>query len=79
MVNEFRFLPPSHGSVNEKLYDLKAFPLDWILALSFCPSPEGSGSHVERLVIFLIEKLLNDTPSVPVRPIPPPKPAESSS
>ena len=27
----------------------------------------------------LIEKLLNVTPNVPVKPIPPPKPAESSS
>lgn len=79
MVNELRFLPPNQGSVNEKLYDLKALPLDCILALNFCPSPDGNGSQVDRLVIFFIEKLLKETPNVPVRPIPPPKPADSSN
>ena len=54
-------------------------PFDWIRALSFCPLPEGRGSQVLFLKILSSEKLLNVIPRVPVRPIPPPKPAESSS
>ena len=79
MVNELRFLPPNQGSVNDTLYERKALPFDCILALNFCPSPDGSGSQVERLVIFFIEKLLKETPNVPVKPIPPQKPADNSS
>ena len=47
--------------------------------LSFCPSPEGSGSQLLALFIFLREKLLNVKPNVPVSPIPPPKPADKFS
>src|SRR3954471_21207163 len=78
-VNEFLFLPPNQGSVNEKLYDWYARPFDCTRMLSFWPSPVGNGSHAFLLKIFLIEKLLNVTPNVPVNPIPPPQPALSSS
>src|SRR5687768_8233373 len=47
--------------------------------LSFCPSPVGNGSQACFFQMFFIEKLLNVTPSVPVNPIPPPHPAESSN
>src|SRR5690606_37317772 len=79
IVNEFLFFPPSQGSVKEKLYDLNCLPLLWARRLSFCPSPTGKGFQAFLFQILLIEKLLNTTPSVPVSPIPPPNPAESSN
>ncbi len=78
-MNEFLFLPPSQGSVNEKLYERKALPFDCIRRLNFCPSPCGIGSHADLLKIFFAEKLLKDTPNVPVKPIPPPHPADNSN
>ena len=55
---------PFHSTVHERL--------------NFCPSPVGKGSQAISFKILLMEKLLNETPSVPVKPIPPPHPAESS-
>ena len=52
-MKEFLFLPPSHGSVNEKLYERKALPFDCIRKLNFCPSPCGIGSHADFLKILI--------------------------
>ncbi len=43
-----------------------------------CPSPRGTGWYAFLLKIFLIEKLLNDKASVPIKPVPP-YPPESST
>ena len=64
------FLPPSQGSEKERLYV-------WKLVLPckrkdiFCPSPIGKGLYAFLLNMFLAEKLLKDSPRVPIKPPPP--------
>ncbi len=70
--SEFGFFPPNHGSVNEKFMDLKKRLLDWIRKDSRWPPPVGKGLHDDRSLIFWMEKLLKDTPRVPMRPWNPP-------
>ena len=64
------FFPPSQGSEKDKLYV-------WKNALAckrkdtFCPSPIGKGLYASLLNKFLAEKLLKDSPKVPINPPPP--------
>ena len=65
-LNEVGFLPPSHGSVFEKLYPLYNRPFDWALIDYLCPSPPGNGVQASFLKNFFVEIFLKVKPSVPI-------------